>query len=182
MGNFLKKTYLKEIQSSMKKISKIKNTIFLGQSVEYPGNLIYKSLIDIPKSKKFELPVFEDNQMGISIGLSLAGYLPVSTYPRFDFFILSINQLVNHLDKIKVISKNNFNPKVIIRVLVGSKEPFDAGEQHTNNYVNEIKKMCKNIDVYNIKNKKLIKKSYNSAIKNKNSSIMVEYSDQYEKI
>ena len=100
----------------------------------------------------------------------------------FDFFILSINQLVNHLDKIKVISKNNFNPKVIIRVLVGSKEPFDAGEQHTNNYVNEIKKMCKNIDVYNIKNKKLIKKSYNSAIKNKNSSIMVEYSDQYEKI
>ena len=105
----------------MKSISNNKKSIFIGQSVSYPGNLIYKSLLKVPKSKKFEVPVFEDNQMGISTGLALAGYLPITTYPRFDFFILSMNQLVNHLDKIEIISKGNFKPKVIVRVLVGSK-------------------------------------------------------------
>ena len=42
-----------------------------------------------------------------------------------------MNQLVNHLDKIEIISKGNFKPKVIVRVLVGSKKPLDAGLQHT---------------------------------------------------
>ena len=166
----------------MKSISNNKKSIFIGQSVSYPGNLIYKSLLKVPKSKKFEVPVFEDNQMGISTGLALAGYLPITTYPRFDFFILSMNQLVNHLDKIEIISKGNFKPKVIVRVLVGSKKPLDAGLQHTNNYVNEIKRMCKYISVYDLKDNKSVLKSYKNAIESENSSILVEYSELYDKI
>ena len=69
MGNILKKKYLNNIQNIMKSISNNKKSIFIGQSVSYPGNLIYKSLLKVPKSKKFEVPVFEDNQMGISTGL-----------------------------------------------------------------------------------------------------------------
>lgn len=182
MGNILKKKYLSNIQNIMKDISISKKSIFIGQSVYYPGNLIYKSLLKVPKSKKFEVPVFEDNQMGISIGLALAGYLPITTYPRFDFFILSMNQLVNHLDKIKIISKSNFRPKVIARVLVGSKKPLDAGLQHTNNYVNEMKKICKYTNVYDLKDNKSVLKSYKNAIESENSSIIVEYSELYDKI
>ena len=48
--------------------------------------------------------------MGISIGLSLNGFIPVTANPRFDFFILSLNQLVNHLDKFEKISSNEFKP------------------------------------------------------------------------
>tara|TARA_A100001015_G_C15016732_1_gene725878 strand:- start:1896 stop:2444 length:549 start_codon:yes stop_codon:yes gene_type:complete len=182
MGNILKKKYLNNIQNIMKSISNNKKSIFIGQSVSYPGNLIYKSLLKVPKSKKFEVPVFEDNQMGISTGLALAGYLPITTYPRFDFFILSMNQLVNHLDKIEIISKGNFKPKVIVRVLVGSKKPLDAGLQHTNNYVNEIKRMCKYISVYDLKDNQTVLKSYKNAIESENSSILVEYSELYAKI
>ena len=57
-----------------------------------PGNLIFKTLEGVSEQKKLELPVFEETQLGLSIGLSLQGYIPVSCYPRFDFlFCHSIN-------------------------------------------------------------------------------------------
>ena len=46
--------YTKEIQKSMKFISKNPKTIFLGQSVEVPGNLLFKSLQLVPRKKKYE--------------------------------------------------------------------------------------------------------------------------------
>ena len=58
------------------------------------------------------MPVFEDVQMGMATGLALLGFVPITCYPRFDFLILSMNQLVNHLDKIRIMSnifKNYLN-------------------------------------------------------------------------
>lgn len=172
-------TYKKEIEKSMYFISKKKNSLFLGQSVNVPGNLLYTSLKKVNAAKKIELPIFEDTQMGMAIGLSLNGFIPISCYPRFDFFILSLNQTINHLDKMYQISSNEFNPFVIIRVLVGSKKPMDAGLQHTQNYFKELKSMCKNINVVNLNNKNKIFKSYKECLKNKRSTIFVEYSELY---
>ena len=89
------KTYLSEIQYSMKVLSLKKNSIFLGQSVKYPGSSIYQSLINIPSRKKLELPVFEDTQMGMSIGMALTGQRVVSIFPRWNFLICATNQLVS---------------------------------------------------------------------------------------
>ena len=163
----------------MKYLGSKKNSIFLGQSTEVPGNLIYGSLIKVPNKKKIELPVFEDTQMGMSIGLSLNGYLPISCYPRFDFFILSLNQTINHLDKLKIISSKEFNPFVIIRVLVGSKKPIDAGLQHTQNYTKELKSMAKYLRIVKLKDKKNIFKEYEKCLKIKRSTLFVEYSSKY---
>ena len=126
-------TYNSEILKSMQLLNQQKNSIFLGQSVEFPGNLVFRTLKDINKKKKLELPVFEDTQMGMSIGLALGGYLPISTYPRFDFLLLAFNQMINHLDKFPIITNKIFKPKLIIRVLVGAKKPLNGGEQHTQN-------------------------------------------------
>ena len=52
--------------------------------------------------------------MGMCAGLSLEGYVPISIYPRFNFMMLAINQLVNHIDKMKEMSKGMLIPKVII--------------------------------------------------------------------
>lgn len=172
-------TYTDEILKSMKLLEKNPKSIFLGQSVEYPGNLIYKTLTNVSKKKKLEVPVFEDVQMGLSIGLALGGYLPISTYPRFDFLLLALNQMINHLDKFPIITQNIYFPKVIIRVLVGAKKPLDAGEQHTQNYVNEIKKMTKTINIFDLKDEKKVFSSYKKAIKSKYPSLMVEYSEKY---
>ena len=67
----------------MKLISENPKTIFWSK-VSYSGSSIYASLDHIKKNK-IELPVFEDTQMGMSIGLAMAGYLPITCYPRMDF-------------------------------------------------------------------------------------------------
>tara|TARA_B100000989_G_C19468336_1_gene439451 strand:- start:385 stop:909 length:525 start_codon:yes stop_codon:yes gene_type:complete len=173
------KNYSDEIIKSMRFLSSKKNTIFLGQSVVYPGNLLYKTLKQISKSKKIELPVFEDVQMGMSLGMSINGIYPITCYPRFDFLILALNQLVNHADKLKIITLDQYLPKMIIRVLVGAKKPLDGGEQHTQNYVKTIKKMFKTIKVYDLKSDKKIFKSYKEAFSNGKINLMVEYSEKY---
>ena len=68
---------------------------------------------------------------------------------------------------------------MIIRVLVGAKKPLNGGEQHTQNYVNEIKKMLKTIRVWDLKDEKKIFLSYKEALKNKKINLMVEYSQLY---
>lgn len=167
--------YTKAIIESMNLISRRKNSIFIGQSVSYPGNLLYKTLKKIDSSKKLEVPVFEETQMGLSIGLALNNFLPVSCYPRFDFLLLAFNQLINHLDKIPIISDEKFIPKVIIRVSVGSKKPLNAGEQHTQDYSFQLSKMLKTIKVYRLDTPQKVLDSYKKALKSKYSSVMVEY-------
>ena len=171
--------YFKEVEKSMELLSLKKETIFLGQSVIYPGNLIYKTLTKVRNSKKIELPVFEEVQLGMSIGLAMDGMFPVTCFPRFDFLLCAMNQLVNHADKIKLITNNQYAPSMIIRVLVGAKKPLNGGEQHTQNYVNEIKKMLKTIRVWDLKDEKKIFLSYKKALKNKKINLMVEYSQLY---
>lgn len=51
MGEFLM-TYFGEINKSMKFMAQKKKILFLGQSTEVPGNLIYKSLEGVKKQKK----------------------------------------------------------------------------------------------------------------------------------
>ena len=107
------KKYKDELIKSMKYLSKDRRTIFLGQSVKFSGNAIFNTLKDIDDKKKIELPVFEDIQMGMSTGLALEGYIPITCYPRFDFLIVAMNQLVNHLDKIRHMSFNEFKPSIL---------------------------------------------------------------------
>ena len=163
----------------MKFLSQKKETIFLGQSVIYPGNLLYKTLKEIDVKKKIELPVFEEVQMGMSLGMSLEGMVPVTCFPRFDFLLCCMNQLVNHSDKLEIITMGQYSPKMIIRVLVGAKKPLDGGEQHTQNYVKFLKKILKKIKVYDLNNEKKIFKSYKEAYNNKKINLMVEYSEKY---
>lgn len=175
-------SYLKEIQRSMKFLSRNKNVIFMGQSVVYPGSSIFVSLKDVPNSKKIELPVMEETQTGMAIGMALAGYMPVSCYPRFDFLILAANQLVNHLDKIDYLTNNNFDSKIIIRTMVGSTYPLNAGLQHTQDHTVALKELMKFSEVIKLKNKNQIFLKYKNAISKKNKKkvfLFIEDGNKY---
>jgi pyruvate/2-oxoglutarate/acetoin dehydrogenase E1 component len=175
-------SYLKEIQKSMKFLSRNKNVIFMGQSVVYPGSSIFVSLKDVPNSKKIELPVMEETQTGMAIGMALAGYIPVSCYPRFDFLILAANQLVNHLDKIDYLTNNNFDSKIIIRTMVGSTYPLNAGLQHTQDHTIALKELMKFSEVIKLKNKNQIFLKYKNAISKKNKKkvfLFIEDGNKY---
>ena len=152
MGKFLTKnfSYKAELTRSMEWLAKKKNTIFLGQAVGYSGHALSGTLINVPSNKKFELPVFEETQMGIATGMALSGFVPINIYPRFDFFILSLNQFINHLDKIHEMSYGRFKTKVFTRVAVGTKIPFSAGPQHTQNHIKALQSMTTHTKIINL--------------------------------
>ena len=156
-------------------------TIFIGQSVKYSGNAIFNTLEQVPNSKKIELPVFEDVQMGISMGLALNGFIPVTCYPRFDFLIVACNQLVNHLDKIDYMSKSHMKPRVIIRTSIGPKKPLDGGPQHTANYTEAFKKMLTNTNVVSLEEPSDIFPAYEKALLSEEyySTLLIENGAHY---
>src|SRR5579859_3078312 len=106
--------YKNELMRAMDYLSQDGRILFLGQAVAYTGTAMTGTLINIPKVKLIEFPVAEEMQLGASIGLSLGGFIPVTIYPRFNFLLLAMNQLVLHLDKLKAMSQNGYQPKVII--------------------------------------------------------------------
>ena len=173
----MKLKYKNELIRSMKYLAKKNDTIFLGQSVKYSGNAIFNTLKMVPDQKKIELPVFEDVQMGMSIGMALDGYKVISCYPRFDFLILAMNQLVNHLDKIRYMSKSAMKPKVIIRTSIGSKIPLDGGPQHTQDYSDMFRLILTEVKVVNLINPKKIFPIFKKAYNDENSYLIIENGD-----
>ena len=174
--------YFDEIKKSMNYLAKDKKTIFLGQAVNVPGTAMHNTLKEINKKKLLEIPVAEEMQMGMSLGLALEGYIPISIYPRWNFLLLATNQLVNHLDKLHIMNgKNEYKSKAIIRTSIGSERPLHPQFQHVGDFTDPIKLMCKNINIVKLNDPKNIFKEYKKALLRKDgvSSILVEYGDYY---
>lgn len=155
------------------------NAVFLGQAVEYPGTALFNTLKDIPENKRWELPVAENMQLGMSIGLSLQQYLPISIFPRINFLLSATDQLVNHLDKLTDMSQNQYKPKIIIRTAIGSIHPLDPGSQHKYDYSYALSNMLDDVDVIRLDKKEIIVPSYKKALASLNSTILVELADNY---
>tara|TARA_Y100000590_G_scaffold341731_1_gene389992 strand:+ start:1029 stop:1565 length:537 start_codon:yes stop_codon:yes gene_type:complete len=173
--------YFDELKRSMNFLAENEKTIFIGQAVEVPGTAMSNTLKEINSEKLLELPVAEEMQMGITAGLALDGNIPVSIFPRWNFLLLAINQLVNHIDKINIMSKNEYKFKAIIRTGIGSQRPLHPQHQHVGDFTDQIKNMCTTIDVIKLNEPKDIFPSYEKAL-NRNdgkSTLLVEYGDFY---
>jgi len=165
----------------MEWLAKKDDTIFLGQSVSYSGNAIFNTLKTISNDKKIETPVFEELQMGLSTGLALEGFVPITCYPRFDFLLLACNQLVNHLDKMDFMSKGMMKPRVIIRTSIGAKKPLDGGIQHTQDHTDAFQNLLKNVNVILLNKSEEIFPAFEFAYERKDSksTLIIEWGDNY---
>lgn len=159
------------VNEAMRRLALRDDTIFIGQSVKYDGAAIYHSLDGVPDAKRLEMPVIEDFQLGYCTGLSLTGKLPICIYPRMDFLLLAMNQLVLHLDK---LPRYGWKPKVILRCAVGQRKPLDAGSQHTNNFTYPIRQMLSLINVFELRRADEVLDAYKLATDLKHSSLIVE--------
>lgn len=167
--------YRARIKEAMEMLAQDPRVYFIGQTVGYPGSrFTYGTLQDIPIEKRIEVPIAEEMQMGDSIGLALQGFIPVSIYPRSDFLLLALNQLVNHLDKIEEMSMGQYKPKVIVRTVIGSRRPLDPGPQHRNDYSTSLQGMLTNVDVIKIDSTDMVIPAYQRALESNRSSIMIE--------
>ena len=163
-----------ELTKAMTMLGELPNSIFVGQSVAYPGHLMTQTLEGIPKGKLLEFPVAEDLQLGCCLGLALEGYLPVSLYPRMDFLILALNQLVNHLDKFEQMSGGQFKPKVLIRTMPGSTFPLYPGPQHCQEHSTALHHLLKYIPVVRITAPEEVMPAYQRALERDGSTVLIE--------
>lgn len=153
------------------------DTVFIGQQIVYAGNPMSTTLGAVSKDKMIELPVMEETQMGMSLGLAMTGKTVITFYPRWDFIILAANQLINHVDKFELMTGKKVN--VIIRLGKGSDKPLDPGHQHKGNYFEEFKSMCPHISFHNLTSRDKILDTYKLAYEQGGVHVIVEYPELY---
>lgn len=165
----------------MEYLARDPRVMFLGQAVACPGTAMSNTLKSVSRDKLLELPVAEEMQMGMSNGLALAGHVPVSIFPRWNFLLLAVNQVVNHLDKFPLMSNGGYRPKVIIRTGIGSVRPLHPQHQHIGDFTDAFRLMCPNIEVIRLEEPQDIFPAYQKALEREDgkSTIVVEYGDYY---
>ena len=173
--------YFDELERTMRWLGEQPDTMFLGQAVEYKGTAMTNTLANVPREKLLEMPVDEEMQMGITNGLAVAGTVPISIYPRWNFLLLTMNQLINHLDRMPEFSHGEYIPKVIIRTGIGSERPLNPQAQHVGDFTDGLKLMVKNIEIIRLEEPEDIFPAYHKAYNRTDgkSTLIVEYGDYY---
>lgn len=171
-------TYHGELCAAMQLLARQPNAVFLGQAVAVDGTTMAASFRDIPPAQRLELPVAEDMQMGMAIGMALGGYLPVCVFPRWNFVLCAANQLVNHLDRLPLYS--SYRPKVIIRTAVPSTKPFNPGPQHDDDFSQSFYQMLRTVKIVRLISEAMIVPEYRKAVERDSSTILVEFTDKYK--
>jgi pyruvate/2-oxoglutarate/acetoin dehydrogenase E1 component len=170
-------TYYNELCRAMEAVAEHPRAIFLGQAVAEKGTGMTASFANVSPEKLLELPVFEETQLGMSIGLALDGALPVSVYPRWNFLVCAANQLVNHLDKLPLYS--TITLRVIIRVASATPVPLDPGPQHLGDFTDAFRLMLKTVKIVPLVDARRIVPEYRQAMIAERSTILVEYPGRY---
>jgi len=173
--------YFNELERSMRWLAEQDHTIFLGQAVEVPGTAMFNTLTEVNPDQKVELPVAEEMQMGMAIGMAMGGLVPITIYPRWNFLLLAINQLVNHLDRIAYVSNREYLPKVIIRTSIGSERPLHPQHQHVGDFTDAFRLMLNSVEVIRLDEPEEIFSAYQKAYERSDgrSTLIVEYGDYY---
>jgi pyruvate/2-oxoglutarate/acetoin dehydrogenase E1 component len=141
-------SYLEEVQKGMDLLASDSRTVFVGQAMAFKGHAISRQVEKYPSWQKMEFPVAENMQAGFCLGLAMEGLIPVCVYPRCNFAILACDQILNHIDKWKILTGQDV--KVIIKMVCGSKSPMDPDWQHKANYAEAFQHMCEFIPVYDL--------------------------------
>ena len=111
--------------------------------------------------------------MGLAMGMSLEGYLPIVCFERTNFLLPALDAIVNHLDAMPRMAKN-FDFPVMLRVVVPSNTPLDPGLQHLGDFTDIIKNHT-NIPVIQYS-----RGIYREYMKKPHPICIVEHKEKYE--
>ena len=164
--------YQKALCAAMQELASDERVVFLGQGVRDAGTFMFTTLTDVPLKQRIELPVMEEAQLGMSIGLALAGHIPISIYPRWNFLVLAANQLINHLDKM--------GAHVIVRVGVGSTKPLYPGPLHVGDFTEAFRQMMPNTYIARLEHPDEVISEYRAALHRDGPSLLAEIADLYD--
>lgn len=171
-------TYKENLVRSMEWLAKQKKSVFLGEGLLNAGR-IYGTLTGVPNEKCLEFPIAENLIMGSAIGLAIEGWKPVVVFQRMDFMLIAADQIINHACLIPQMSGGQFTLPIIIRAIVGSRNPnFDVGLQHNHDFTEIFIKYIRTYRITKVGHtaQTIYKKAYNSC----EPCLIVEDRDLYD--
>ena len=172
--------YHSELCRAMALLGERPQTIILGQGVaDHGGTSMSSTFRDVPARKRLEMPVAEELQAGMALGMALEGLLPICIFPRWNFMLRAADQIINHLDRLPIYSGGGYKPKVLIRVAVPSSRPFNPQSQHDDDFTVAFGLMCRTINVIQLTEAHEIVPAWLKAADSDRSTILVEFTDRY---
>ncbi|MGO9304233.1 MAG: hypothetical protein ACLP3R_11215 [Candidatus Korobacteraceae bacterium] len=173
------RSYHDELCRAMTWLGEQSKTIFIGQGVGNPGIAFSDTFNGVQADKRIEFPVAEEMQVGMCVGMSLNGYIPVCIIPRWNFMLRAADQIVNHLDRLPLYSGGVYRPKVIIRVATPSVSPFNPGPQHDADLTEAFRAMLRTVQIVRLLEATDIVPAYQRAFAGEGSTILCEFTDRY---
>lgn len=170
--------YKAELSKAMDMLSADPGARFIGYGVKRGRAM--GTMKGVAESQLIETPVAENLMVGLGTGLALRGLKPLVFIERCDFLTNSMDALVNHLDKISLISRGEFNPTAIIRVVVGNRtKGLQTGVTHTQDFSIAMTHMLTTTKVVRLETADQIVPAYTQAIADlgKCSTVLFEYKD-----
>lgn len=174
--------YIEEVDRGMRLLADDNRTVVMGQAVQYKGHAVTRQAQFWPEERRLELPVAEDFQTGMALGMCLDGHygervIPVSIYPRMNFLICGANQLLNHIDKWAAMGSDH--PHIILKAVVGSSYPLDPGQQHKADWAHELESMTEDVMVHNLIYAHQVEPAYTTALSLACPHLIIEHGDLY---
>ncbi len=167
-------SYKSEVIRGMQLLAAQPNVLFCGQGVQVKANCLHEQLVGVPEEKRLEVPVFENTQLGMCLGMALTGILPVCLYPRLNFFVLALDAAVNHADRLF-----EGKPKIIIKTMTGATRPLDPGSQHSGDFGNAMELLFKFIHVSRPKKPEEVYAAYQQAVERERTTLIIEDGEAY---
>ena len=168
-------TYKDVLKREMERLAQDSRVVFIGYNTAY-GHQMNGTLTDVPKNKLIETPVAENLMTGLAIGMALEGHLPVLCFERMDFMWIACDAIVNHIDKLPMLSGYKVALPMIIRCMVGNATPLDPGPQHTQD-LTDVFEYHTDLRVVQLLDGESIEREYNTVITS--PRILVEYRELY---
>jgi pyruvate/2-oxoglutarate/acetoin dehydrogenase E1 component len=141
----------------------------------------YGTLRDVPAAQLIETTVAENLMVGLATGLSLGGHLPVVFLERADFALNCLDALVNHLFAIRELSRGEFAPAAILRLVVGNRtKPLFTGPTHTRDLTAALRALVGDDAVLPLTTAENVTTHYAGARQRQlsgHSTLLVEYKD-----
>ena len=170
--------YKQAITECMNKLARDPKVVFIGYNTA-KGHRMYGTLDQVHPSRCIETPVCENLMVGMGMGMSLAGYFPIVCFERHDFLLIALDAILNHMDKLPILSNRQFNFPMCIRTIVGTDKPLDPGIQHTQDYTDILLNHTLNADVHLLCADDYVRKAYNVLLEYHRPVITIEYKNLY---
>tara|TARA_Y100000589_G_scaffold330748_1_gene381409 strand:+ start:5201 stop:6274 length:1074 start_codon:yes stop_codon:yes gene_type:complete len=129
-------TYTDAINLALHEVMSNNNkSVCIGLGINDPKRIFgtTKGLLEkYGERRVIEPPTSENALTGIAFGMSLQGYSVCLTHQRFDFALLSFDQIINSIAKWSFMFDKDFNSSILIRLIIG--RGWGQGPTHSQSF------------------------------------------------